>query len=44
MRLKFVFSLMLVTFIIALTGSVMLSFAAVPKGLVLYPEVPSMVE
>ena len=36
MRLKFVFSLMLVTFIIALTGSVMLSFAAVPKGLVLY--------
>jgi hypothetical protein len=36
MRLKFVFSLMLLTFIIALNGSVMLSFAAVPKGLVLY--------
>jgi hypothetical protein len=36
MRLKLVFSLMLLTFIVALNGSVILSFAAVPKGLVLY--------
>ena len=36
MRLKFVYSLMLLTFIIALNGSVMLSFAAIPEGLVLY--------